>query len=473
MKIIISGFHDSSQFKVIYRICKDFNVSYVVNVFSKRRYKLPAKTEFDAYEYEEVLFEADYGTSSDQLLPLTPELVVKMRESEAVVLNMINRMEVYKDYSYEERKKIYLKHLRFWNHIIETKKINLFISSNVPHIPYSFVAYELCRLKKIPTIIFKESQISDSYLMFDDWKNPLPKLPALYNKYLKENFSLSNNFLDHYKMHATNSDTTPFYMKKKPFYKRLFNWIETILSEKRPLRRWKYGIRYLRFSIKSIYKNRILSTYYSKLTCQPDYSKQYIYFPLHMQPEMTTSPCADSFVDQYLAISVLSHALPKNIYVYVKENPKQGYIARSKQYYKELAEINNVKLISKSEDTIKLIMGACATATATGTAGWESILRGKPTVIFGYEFYQDAPGVLAVRTSEDLKEVYKFIKSERNKPSSKKIKAFLKALEDLSITGFVDPFRRTVSKTVDADNEKGLYTSLSKKMISLGFKKNV
>ena len=55
-----------------------------------------------------------------------------------------------------------------------------------------------------------------------------------------------------------------------------------------------------------------------------DLSGDFVYFPLQLQPEMTTSTLGGHFRDQAYAIERLSEILPQGVRILVKENPKQG-----------------------------------------------------------------------------------------------------------------------------------------------------
>ena len=224
-------------------------------------------------------------------------------------------------------------------------------------------------------------------------------------------------------------DATPFYkkdrdlkMKKKL---RLFPKINKIIKNIFKMVFFKttyYYIKYQFFysgesmSFKSgkNYKNyfylkkfkRLKDAYkkeYLALESYPNMNKKFIYIPLHYQPECTTSPLAMYYVDMIFMVKTVAAALPEDWIIYVKEysiqwdsHDHRSHLFRYNGYYKELAAIKNVKLISPNISTYDLIKNCQAVATASGTAGLEAIVRQRPVLLFGYPWYMYCEGIFRV-----------------------------------------------------------------------------
>ena len=125
-----------------------------------------------------------------------------------------------------------------------------------------------------------------------------------------------------------------------------------------------------------------------------NFDRKFIYFPLNLQPEMTTSAIGHKYRDQVLAIEDLARILPPDIKIYVKENPKQLGFARGPMFFHRLSRIPSVEWMPSYIDTHHLTDAALAVATITGTVGWEAICKGKPAICFGDTWYQSFSGVL-------------------------------------------------------------------------------
>ena len=135
------------------------------------------------------------------------------------------------------------------------------------------------------------------------------------------------------------------------------------------------------------------------------WSEKYVYFPLHLQPEMTTDTLGGCYRDQLLAVEQLARILPKDWLIYVKENPKQLFWMREKYFFKRLSCLPQVRYISRSVDTYQLMKHSQFVATISGTAGWEAISGGKPVVVFGQCWYKNFPGVFPFSDELDAEAV--------------------------------------------------------------------
>lgn len=136
-----------------------------------------------------------------------------------------------------------------------------------------------------------------------------------------------------------------------------------------------------------------------------DWSAKYVYFPLHLQPELTTSGLGGRFSDQLDAIDELVAMLPEGWLVCAKENPKQGCEQRGREFFNRLRSMSRVRYVRKDVDTYKLLEGCQFLATITGTAGWEAVTGGKPCLVFGYPWYATIPGVTRYRAGLTVDEV--------------------------------------------------------------------
>lgn len=136
---------------------------------------------------------------------------------------------------------------------------------------------------------------------------------------------------------------------------------------------------------------------------------KFVYFPLQLQPEMTTSSIGKEYSDQLLAIEKLNRLLTDDYSIFVKENPKQGGQMRDPQFFHRLSRIEKVRLLPSYVNTYELINKSQFVATITGTAGWEAICKGKVALVFGMPWYRDLTGVISFYEELTLEEITNYV----------------------------------------------------------------
>ena len=130
---------------------------------------------------------------------------------------------------------------------------------------------------------------------------------------------------------------------------------------------------------------------------EPDLGQPFVYFPLHLQPEMTTSILGGVYRDQLMAIEAIAAMLPEGCLIYVKENPKQDGRYRRPLFYHRLRRISQVRMMPSHANTHDLTSASAYVATISGTVAWEALLMGKPALVFGDTWMQSLPGVTRYR----------------------------------------------------------------------------
>lgn len=191
--------------------------------------------------------------------------------------------------------------------------------------------------------------------------------------------------------------------------------LSSVLRNFKLLKRRKYNLDFLYKGIEKLgycLVNKKLQSYYDKHRddmCQRAvYNEKYVYFPLHLQPEMTTDTLGGKFEDQLLAIERLSRIIPSDWYIYIKENPKQTYYKRSKKFFDRMKLIQNIKFVYPDTNSWELTANSQFVATITGTVGWEAITGGKNALIFGNAWYRTLPGVFEYSDKLELEQIMNY-----------------------------------------------------------------
>lgn len=376
----------------------------------------------------------------DELPPLDAEILDKMSQYEPEALKMLERAGRIHD-SAERRMIQYHQHLRYWNYFLDRAQIDVFITFSTPHCIYDYILFRLCQIKGILVIFglqlpFQASRrmmlVKNSYEISDaSIVAKIEEYKAAYDT--ADDVKLGEAAQREYDLlHGTGKQLLNSYA---PHYKLSRYW-ELFKSE---LKRAK-GDAFARIPrhIKGKQEINGLLRYYARLAEEPDLSVPYIYFPLHYQPEETTSPAGGWFVHQYLAIQMLSYHAPPGVWIYVKEHPVMMGIYTSTRvaaHYDLIVKLKNVKLIPIKTDTIELTKHAAAVSSITGSVGYEAMYQHKPYIMFGNQAMRYGPGTLNVRNNEDCRRAMARIFDEGVSYDDRDIKTFLKVMEEVSCNG--------------------------------------
>ncbi len=395
--------------------------------------------------------------------PPGKDLIKQLHKVESLILTMMNtKLDKLRT---DERKHLYYNMLQYWYGVLKKYKPDIIIHDAIPHDACSYLIYELARLLNIKTIMFEDTWVFDRLLTYTDFWKGSDDLHKELQKNQNKNFSLKDLSIDlqeYYKSQTElNRDATPAYIKMQ---KNRFSGFGLLL---RRLKRLKNSIKngtILKLIIQNIIKifKQNLKKEYNSVQIKPDFNKKFIYAPLHLQPELTTSPLGDIFVDQILMIEILSASLPPNWIIYVKEHPIQWLrrglsfsSARYQGYYKKIAKLKNVQVIPIKTDTYALINKSQAVATVTGRVGLEAILRLKPAIIFGYPWYRDCSEIFKVRNVESCKEALKKIVNGFT-VSQQQIINYLKCFDKATIHGYIDSYVEKISNLTKKESRNNI-----------------
>lgn len=342
-----------------------------------------------------------------------------------VVMKMMDRMEKHgPEQSYYQRKKRFHDLFHYWLAFLQRHRIDYFLCVDIPHEMTDYVIAELCRTLGVGTLSFTQMGI-DAVIAVAHYTEVGTERQARMSELSAQRREDLHRVMTTRIAHARGEQTTP----AKPFYANQA-WMKThdrnvkarqrgrlraklpgLLGKLTDPAAWNY-LYYLLWYRPVVEKRRQQRYWraYEKITDREvDFDRPYVYLPLHYQPEMTTSPLAERYNDQYLMAFTLLAAFPEDVHVYVKEYPRQRLPGRSLDYWEYFPQSDRIHFMPVSVDSGRLQEHAVATATATGTAGFEALWKSKPVLVFGNAYYQRAPGAFRIRTVSDARAAAKAI----------------------------------------------------------------
>ncbi len=389
--------------------------------------------------------ESDFGEPDRAILH-------SFSSAEPFIFGMITKH--HPSFTEAEKREFYRKLLKYWNGLFKKLKPEAVIFPMAPHTAPDFIVYTLAKLAGIMTLMFYATDISDRMLFVEDFVTGSPLLLRTAEAYRGRTFScmdLSPDLREYYRLHSGGNYIVPLSLR---MYKKNFTGRQLLF------RRWNIVIKSIKdFSLfEKVFQYIVrhlgdnLRREYRRVATFPDLSVPFVYLPLQYQPEASTNPMGGLFMDQLYMVKVVSEALPKGWFIYVKEHPTQWRrqtnrfsAFRYKGYYKACAELPNVKVVHMHTPTEILTARCMAVVTNTSSAGWESALRLKPTVTFGYPWYRFCPSVFQVNDVVSCKEALATI-ARGFQPTEQDIINFLVALDHSSIHGYLEGHTKQLSK---------------------------
>jgi len=301
-------------------------------------------------------------------------------------MDMFSREKRSRGLDVHELLNIAKNYFRYFIWLITSKKIDHVLFSVMPIIGLDYVCYLAARRLNVDTVMCYQSLFPNRFFFVHELEDfgifsgvssrSLGASPEIDWGYKKDLFYMKGQVIK-------NRRISPSYRLLKDFFRY------GIRKSKKPMRfsgAFENFTQAKEFDVN--YKR------YAKQQIDLDLSVNFVYFPLHLQPELTTTGMGGDFSDQLDAIETLSEMLPFGWKVYVKENPKQGFEQRGVEFFHRVRSLANVEYLSKEVNTYALMEHCRFVATITGTAGWEAITGGKPALVFGLAWYAQMPGVV-------------------------------------------------------------------------------
>ncbi|MCP3924027.1 MAG: hypothetical protein GY714_15720 [Desulfobacterales bacterium] len=475
-KVIYSGFDEDFHFGVIDKLYTDHHWKPVYLVGNPKNEKKIRE------KYSDATFHCDFDACRGiipkdlkgiTLEPLDSQILEKLSFDRFIAIKMMDRMDPGGSFNFDERLELFNNLASYWLTVLREYNPNFVVFHLTPHLIYDYILYSVLKIENIRSIILNYTSVNDLIYACNRFEESTP-IKRTYDELMRNNnikADLSKSILDYLKrIRGIYSEATPFYVKSniskenKTNRKKSLKWIisslkATLLSVRdynKPFRQnylkrinkpisdsaWTV-IEYKKYK-KNANKYKLkLRNYYDNKSVQPDLDKNFIYAPLQYQPEKTTSPEAGIFVDQFLMIDILSKSIPDNYSIYVKEHPSQFFetwhgerSSKNQAFYDKLIALPNVKLVCLNTPSFELIDNSVACCTTTGTSGWESILRGKPVLLFGHPWYAGCEGIFNISTIDNCREAIINITSGY-KVDDENLKLFFIAMKKTCAKGFI------------------------------------
>jgi hypothetical protein len=354
-----------------------------------------------------------------------------------------------RNHSYTERLIIQKKMISFWSNIldkyspdvvinepvvieiseilwIESKKRNIKYLSmayfNKPNKFYWFPYPEKCTLRGyIENLQITNQNVIDAKMYISDIYNGLK--PA-YIQNLQSRHSL-----------------TKLFNISKGIALELFSKIKT---PNKTIRQICYGDNLTFF----LWQFKLYSKSLTKSMVYDDMSKiseniDYLFFPLHYEPEGVLFYGAYFFDNQNELIKNILQCIGENRILIVKEHPQQPGMLLQSNYISLKKRYPNLMFCKAEESSIKIINQSKLLLTLGGTSGFEALVLGKTVVNFGSVFYDAFEGVINIHSFDEL---YKLLRENKDFPMKGDLVLYTAKLFSILKDGDPHPHKNLFSK---------------------------
>lgn len=435
----------------------DSNDHYDTSVYEVVDYDMCANA---AYEHH---------MDMNSLRPLNRELLHDMEPYEPTAVKMLCRITDFDMFTYDEAKRFYLHHLRFWNDMFERNHINYVFLTGIPHHTHDYIIYALTKIRKIPMCIIAPTHLPHRCFVGNDLYRLYERLDHAYES-IKDNTDpvtlpddveqyyralLRENKLEKMKVMLGSGSRKEHARKEK---RQIMGYVMCDKVIKRQLSRIKHGIagslrehslrpwrecvhrmvqdRYYISRVHHKLKHCASLKDYERMAVTPDMEHdRYVLFLTHLTPEATTLPQAGVFVEQELCVQLLAPVLKEyGIKLYVKEHFVQPY--RMRTFYEDLKNTDNVVLVSSDAESVDLLEHCVAAATPAGTVSIEAPANGKPVFVFGHGGFEHGPGIYQVGNEAQCRAaVEDILENERQGRTitAQEVRNYFQAFTDTSI----------------------------------------
>lgn len=392
-----------------------------------------------------------------------------LNERLSVILEMMNRYEGRHAIPFVDRITFIYAQAAYWRKFLIKKGIDLILQFDVPHDVYDYIMFFTARALGIKTIYIQHTTFFVPYLNQTKIINVITPISDLENRnkarILDNDIQLDFDFDEIVKSYAlgNSQQNSAFYSRIKMEdigEKGIFNVLKDkikkiILYVNNNQIKHNYVMdfelsktQYLKF--RDFFKTRqyikkktiqLKKFYNSKSIKTIPLGKQFVFVPLHYQPERSTCPDGGVYSNPYLFLQNIVAIIPSDVLILVKEHPRQfnfarvrNQVYRSEFIYDQMLKHPNVRFIDTSFSTQDILAHQLLEGvfTVRGNIILEAWFNDIPVFYFGETLWGNLPNVHYVNDPLVRNNIFSLLRSSVDNSvisSSEKKTHFIEALK--------------------------------------------
>ena len=308
-----------------------------------------------------------------------------------------------KRYSLQIRREILGKEITFWAEILDSHKPD-FIINEVCTIEWMEVLYIEALKRNIKYNTFLFGQIPHmTYWLETPFNSAITPSRLDTIKPSVEHYEKAREFVKAIK----EKPNKPFYslVKKHNVFKVFLSSVKHYMRDlyresKHEGFLYEYYSEQRKPGIESSWK--MLYKKHDKFEINEKY--EYVFYPLHYEPEATLSYFSEFYANQVDVIRAIAHSLKTNQILIVKEHPQQVGMLLTKKYQNLKKDFPNLMFLNGNVPSFDILKSIKLLVTLTGTGGFEAMITGIPVIVLGDVFYNCCRSVNRCQSFNELKD---------------------------------------------------------------------
>lgn len=189
-----------------------------------------------------------------------------------------------------------------------------------------------------------------------------------------------------------------------------------------------------------------------RLYSPPDYSEEYIYYPLHVPLDFQLTFREPMYLNQISIVEYLSNILPYGVKIYFKEHPAS---VGAYDYWQlsKISQNDNVRFINPGVNSYDLIKNALSIVTINSKVGAEAIAQGKRVFVLGNPYYLMSRQAIKINSLNEFQKIDFSKKSDSGvdmdfllKAASASLKGELYLNSGENISTFTDSLMKVINE---------------------------
>ncbi len=297
---------------------------------------------------------------------------------------------------------------RFYLNFLERIKPDFILMQPAGESITNFILYHIAKSVGVKTLMFMDTHLKNSFILSDDLflnelKNEFDKIKLNPPKKI---ISYDRDFFDNRDLLQSSQILASAQSKNTIKYKKIFQrYLKQIFNSKEPLfyNRGKTFFKMIKWRILSSYQLKKREQFLNNFASKSIPKNKFIYYPLAVQPESSTSVRAPFHLNQLSIIQNIAKSMPVDYILCVKEHPGQKpKFWRSINFYESILSLPNVKLIHPAVKSFDLITKCDLVTLINASTGLEALFFKKPVIVFADVFYSLVSMVKKISDFNDL-----------------------------------------------------------------------